>query len=337
MTESYDNLPDEVFLGQCYIDILNRNIDAQGKAHYLKELKKGKTCLSVIQTLINCGEFKQAQKTTRIYSDGHFPPPLNSPEEIEKFSSFNWNPPDIPGVILNDDAQYELLQSFIPLYDSLPFADHKQKNLRYQFVNPSYSYGDGIFLYCMIRHLNPKRIIEIGAGNSSCLILDTNELFFNGSIVCSFIEPYPEYFISLLRPDDIATIKLIPERLQDLDLTIFEQLEAQDILFIDSTHVSKLNSDVNKYVFEILPSLKKGVSVHIHDVFHPFEYPLEWLREGRSWNEQYVIRAFLQYNNAFSIKLFTTHMIKKHYSWFEEKMPKCLKSTGGSLWLEKAG
>ena len=185
--------------------------------------------------------------------------------------------------------------------------------------------------------MNPKRIIEIGAGNSSCLILDTNELFFNGSIACSFIEPYPEYFISLLRPDDIATIKLIPERLQDLDLTIFEQLEAQDILFIDSTHVSKLNSDVNKYVFEILPALNKGVVVHIHDVFHPFEYPIEWLREGRSWNEQYVIRAFLQYNKAYSIKLFTTHMIKKHYSWFEEKMPKCLKSTGGSLWLEKTG
>ena len=104
MTESYDNLPDEVFLGQCYIDILNRNIDAQGKAHYLKELKKGKSRLSVIQTLINCREFKQAQKTTRLYSDGHFFSPLNSPEEIEKFSSFNWNPPDIPGVILNDDS-----------------------------------------------------------------------------------------------------------------------------------------------------------------------------------------------------------------------------------------
>jgi predicted O-methyltransferase YrrM len=189
----------------------------------------------------------------------------------------------------------------------------------------------------MIRHLQPERIIEIGSGNSSCLMLDTNELFFKGSIACSFIEPYPEYFYSLLRPDDIAKINLIPDRLQDLDLAIFEQLEAQDILFIDSTHVSKLNSDVNKYVFEILPCLKKGVVIHIHDVFHPFEYPLEWLREGRSWNEQYVIRAFLQYNNAFSIKLFTTHMIKKHYSWFEEKMPKCLKSTGGSLWLEKTG
>jgi hypothetical protein len=168
-------------------------------------------------------------------------------------------------------------------------------------------------------------------------MLDTNELFFDGSIACSFIEPYPEYLFSLLRPDDIAKINLIPERLQNVDLAIFEQLEAHDILFIDSTHVSKLNSDVNKYVFEILPCLKKGVVIHIHDVFHPFEYPLEWLREGRSWNEQYVIRAFLQYNNAFSIKLFTTHMIKKHYAWFQEKMPRCLKSTGGSLWLEKTG
>jgi hypothetical protein len=88
-------------------------------------------------------------------------------------------------------------------------------------------------------------------------------------------------------------------------MEIFCGLEENDILFIDSTHVTKINSDVNKIIFEILPKLQKGVLIHFHDIFWPFEYPQTWIREGMFWNEAYILRAFLEYNNSFEIGRWT--------------------------------
>jgi hypothetical protein len=99
--------------------------------------------------------------------------------------------------------------------------------------------------------------------------------------------------------------------------------------------VSKLNSDVNHLLFEIFPRLKRGVFIHIHDVFFPFEYPIEWLEEGRAWNESYILRAFLQFNDHFKMRFFNTYLFEKHRAWFQEKMPRCLAQPGGSIWLEK--
>ena len=130
---------------------------------------------------------------------------------------------------------------------------------------------------------------------------------------------------------------VIAKPLQDVDLSLFDVLESGDILFVDSTHVSKVNSDVNRIVFEILPRIARGVFVHIHDVFYPFEYPLDWLREGRAWNEQYLLRAFLQFNASFTIRLFGDYVTHRHADWFSQQMPLCLKNTGGALWLERTG
>ncbi len=185
----------------------------------------------------------------------------------------------------------------------------------------------------MIRWLKPRRIIEVGSGNSSCVTLDTNEHFFNNQIACTFIEPFPAFLESLLKPTD--KINLVPSRLQEVDLRVFDALEKGDILFIDSTHVSKINSDVNRVFFEILPRLKQGVFIHIHDVFPTFEYPEEWVREGRIWNEQYVLRAFLQCNDHFRIRLFCGLLVDYHRAWFEKKMPLVLANPGGALWIEK--
>jgi hypothetical protein len=118
-------------------------------------------------------------------------------------------------------------------------------------------------------------------------------------------------------------------------LDVFESLEKNDILFIDSTHVSRVDSDVNRALFEILPRLKSGVFVHFHDVFFPFEYPRQWVFEGRAWNELYMLRAFLQYNKGFNVVLMNTFMEHFHESFFRENMPLCLKNRGGSIWLEK--
>lgn len=190
-------------------------------------------------------------------------------------------------------------------------------------------------LYSMIRHFRPKRIIEVGSGYSSCATLDTNESFFGNAISCTFIEPYTDLLNSLIREEDKSRINIIPKRLEDVDEEIFTSLEENDILFIDSTHVSKINSDVNYLFFRILPLLRKGVIIHIHDIFYPFEYPKEWIYEGRAWNELYLLRAFLQYNDAYSILMFNSYISQFHPDMMAQEMPLFMRDSGSSFWMMK--
>ncbi len=206
---------------------------------------------------------------------------------------------------------------------------------RYYFENPSYSYSDGIFLHCMLRHLRPQRLIEAGSGFTSALTLDTNEFWLDRRLQCTFIEPYPQLLRSLLKTEDFASVQIISSPLQEVPLGAFASLQANDVLFIDSTHVSKIDSDVNYLFFEILPLLQPGVYVHFHDIFYPFRYPESWILEGRGWNEAYLLRAFLQFNSDFEIVLFNTFLETCHRDWFEKNMPLCLKDPGGSIWLRR--
>lgn len=268
---------------------------------------------------------------------GHFYSPIPALDEIRRDDAaiFKSVPATIAGLDLHEAEQLDLLNQFVAYYDAMPFQAEKRDGLRYYFENPAYSYSDAILLHCMIRYLKPRRIIEIGSGFSSCMTLDTNELCFDGSIETVFIEPYPELLLSLIKDADKRSIKILSSRLQDVDPAHFAALRANDILFVDSTHVTKVNSDVNRIFFEILPSLAPGVHVHFHDVFFPFEYPREWVYEGRAWNEAYLLRAFLQYNSAFQVVLMNTFMEQFHESFFQQKMPLCLKNRGGSIWLRK--
>jgi hypothetical protein len=276
-------------------------------------------------------------KSFGIAPPGHFYSPIASLAEVTKDEAiiFGPLPRTIAGIELREAEQMALLDTFADFYATQPFYAQKTEGLRYWFENPAYSYSDAIMLHCMIRHLRPRRIIEIGSGHSSCVTLDTNERFFGDSIATTFIEPYPELLLSLVTPRDRERIKLIPMRLQDVPLSEFEALESGDILFVDSTHVSKVGSDVNRLFFDVLPALRAGVHVHIHDVFYPFEYPKEWIYGGRSWSELYLLRAFLQYNEAFRIVLMNTFLEHFHEAFFRERMPLCLENLGGSIWLRK--
>ena len=173
----------------------------------------------------------------------------------------------------------------------------------------------------------------MGSGWSSAVTLDTNEFYLNNAMEVSFIEPYPDTLNKILKKEDTYEIKKCG--LEDVDLSYFEQLEKGDILFIDSTHVSKIGSDVNYLLFEILPRLKKGVYIHFHDIFYPFEYPYEWIKkEGWIWNELYMLRTFLMNNKDYKIMFFFDYLAKKH----PEKIRECLNMhnpSGGSIWIEK--
>jgi predicted O-methyltransferase YrrM len=278
------------------------------------------------------------QSTGRFwFPSGHFYSPIPALEEVRKREEkifFNI-PKEILGIDLNVKRQLQLLQSFKNYYDEMPFGFDKKDGLRFFFKNPSYSLSDAIFLYCMIRHTKPKRIIEIGSGYSSCIILDTNELFFDNSIKCTFIDPYPQLLLSLIKDTDLTRAEIIEQSLQDVEGDIFSELSDSDILFIDSTHVSKIDSDVNHIFFEILPRLNYGAYIHFHDIFYPFEYPKEWVYEGLAWNEAYLLRAFLQYNSEFRIQFFNTYLDGFYNDTFSDRMPTPFKYVGASIWLRK--
>lgn len=271
------------------------------------------------------------------FPPGHFYSPVVSIDEIRRDEQrvFNASSTSLGGIDLNEAAQLELLGHFEAIYPSVDFPSKKSESHRYCYDNPAYSYSDAIMLHCMMRHFRPRRIIEVGSGYSSCAILDTRERHLAGKVELTFIEPYPELLLSLIRPSDRESIEIVPKRLQDVPVEKFRSLQSGDFLFIDSTHVSKTGSDVNYLFFDVLPALNAGVHIHIHDVFYPFEYPKEWVLGGRSWNEQYVLRAFLQFNNAFSISMMNTYLERFHEQRFASKMPLCLKNPAGSIWIRK--
>ena len=162
----------------------------------------------------------------------------------------------------------------------------------------------------------------------------------------SMVRPYPERLHSLLSDKDYNNTRILSQRLQEVPIDIFNSLEKGDILFIDSSHVSKTGSDVNMLLFEILPSLKKGVYIHFHDIFFPFEYPKNWVNEGVAWIEAYILRAFLQYNSAFEIVFFLSYLLEQHKEEVFDFLPLALESEtadislyddapGAGLWLKK--
>jgi predicted O-methyltransferase YrrM len=234
---------------------------------------------------------------------------------------------------MNTREQLLLLDNFDTYYREMPFHDKKSDNLRYYFTGGYYGYSDAFFLYSMLRYLKPKNLIEIGSGFSSCVTLDTNELFMNNELNCVFIEPFAARLKSLLKGNEKA--KIYEKRLQDIPLELFEILQEGDILFIDSTHISKLDSDVNYIIHKLLPKLHRGVYIHFHDIFFPFEYPKSNYDAGYAWNEIYMLRAFLEYNNSFKIILFNTYLQAKFKCQLETRFPLLYKNTGGSIWIQK--
>ena len=269
--------------------------------------------------------------------DGHFYSPIPDHDEVRRNEERIFRVPEhLSAIDLNIDEQLHTLEALSQYNDEMPFQPEKTDGLRYFFKNPMFGYTDGICLYGLLRHLKPKRIIEVGAGYSSCVMLDTNERFFDNSISCTLIEPNPGSILSLLKPADVNRIELLRTPLQDVDPGAFLTLSANDILFIDSTHVSKVGSDVNHLVFEVLPELRSGVYVHFHDIFYPFEYPVRWICDlGISWNEAYLLRAFLQYNQSFRIALFINYLERFHSEQFVRCLPQSIGGAGGSLWLRK--
>lgn len=242
---------------------------------------------------------------------------------------------ELPGIDLNFPRQEELLRLFLPFYPEQPFDEQPSARCRYGFANDQFGHADALFLYFVLRHARPRRVIEVGSGWSTCAMLDVDDLFLGGALEIVAIDPDPSRLRARMRPGDEARVRIVARPVQEVALETYDVLAAHDVLFIDSTHVLKTGSDVNHLLFEVLPRLAPGVWVHVHDVAHPFEYPREWVEEGRAWNEAYAWRAFLQYNAAFEIQVMNTCLEFLEPDWFRANMPLCLRNVGGSLWLRR--
>jgi tetratricopeptide (TPR) repeat protein len=293
------------------------------------------------------GERNPVKRNTKMSaSPGHFYSPIPDLDEVKARESAIFSiPRELPGIDLHEDRQLALVQTFADYYAEMPFTEDGSEGNLYQLNNAFFSYSDGLFLYCMMRHLAPRRIIEVGSGWSSALMLDVNRIFFDHRINLEFIEPHPERLLALLEKSGVGigaggAVQSGPvlhrQPVQDVPLQTFEQLRENDILFVDSSHVSKVGSDVNRIIFEVLPSLNPGVYVHFHDVFAGFEYKKNWIYGGTNLNESYVLRAFLQYNHAFEIVVFNSFLETFHSQSLAAALPLAMKKGwSGSLWLRR--
>lgn len=268
------------------------------------------------------------QNHPAMFEEGHFYSPVPSDMDIsEHLEKFDINRP-LPAINLNTEQQIQTYYLFKNYFKNFIWNDTKTENLKYFCDNGQYPRGCATSLYCFILHYKPKRIIEIGSGYSTSLVSDINKLYMDNTVEITSIEPWPTRLYETFGDNLDKEIKLIKTRLQDVSLELFDTLEENDLLIVDSTHISKLNSDVNKIIFEILPRLNKGVIVHFHDIFYPFEYPTQWIKENRAWNEDYLLRAFLMYNDKFSIEFWGTYL---NYINVEDNMP----NLGGNIFIKK--
>jgi hypothetical protein len=207
---------------------------------------------------------------------------------------------DLQAIDWNVEEQLELLGrfGFADELDALPRK--KTDELRYTYDNNGFRAGDAEFLYSLIRLEKPRRMIEIGSGNSTLMAREaveanvTEDPGYSCEHVC--IEPYEMPWLEKLG------IQVHRQPVEEVDLTLFDRLGDGDVLFIDSSHMIRPQGDVLFEVMRILPRLAPGVYVHVHDIFTPHDYPESWVRdEVRLWNEQYLLEAFLMYNREFRI------------------------------------
>ncbi len=200
--------------------------------------------------------------------------------------------------------------------------------------------GDTEFLYSMIRYKKPRIVIEVGTGGSTAIMIAAlKKNFCETQQKTKFIsiDPYPKKILSSIKKksNNFMEFSLIEKMVQDVDLSVFESLVENDILFVDSSHVFKQGSDVEFEFLSLYPILRKGVIVHIHDIFFPFDYPLKWnITNNRFWNEQYFLETFLQFNSKFEIVASLSMVSYYNNEIFSDNIKAFHKEhTPGSFWM----
>lgn len=248
----------------------------------------------------------------------HYYQPLFDDSQLKK--SLNLTR-ELPAIEINDKKQLKLLENLIYSKElkEMELDKYKQNHLDFSFQNNGgFCSGDAEFLYQIIRYFKPKRIIEIGSGFSTKIInhaIKMNKQKDGSFTNLKCIEPYEMPWL-----EDLG-VEVQRELVQNIKKSIFDELQSNDILFIDSSHIIRPQGDVLTEYLEIIPKLNKGVIVHVHDIFTPRDYLESWIKEDvRFWNEQYILEALLSNSNRYEIIAALNYL---HHSYFMELKKVC--------------
>jgi predicted O-methyltransferase YrrM len=258
-------------------------------------------------------------KSTGIYPiRDHYYQPLFNDSRLTKSLR---EPRQLPGIDWNIEQQILLLNNLVYASEliDLKLDDKSADPLEFSFNNGNFESGDAEFLYQMIRHLKPQKIIEIGSGNSTkiahkAVIRNYVETGIRAVHTC--IEPYEMPWLDDLCVD---TIRMLVEQ---CDINMFEELGENDLLFIDSSHIIRPQGDVLAEYLEIIPRLRSGVVVHIHDIFTPRDYLDEWVVEKvLFWNEQYLLEVLLGNTARYEVLAAINYLRHSNYDLLKRVCP----------------
>ncbi len=271
---------------------------------------------------------------------GHFYSPIPDLASVRERADRIFHPGglELPGVNLRLAEQYQLGLKFASAYRDDYFQEGPSDERRYGWRNDYFPFADAFYTDRFMRDVRPKRIVEVGSGWSSAAMLDVCTDWRKAGEACpqlDFVEPYPDRLKSLLWEGDDSYCTIWEREVQDVPLEIFDRLEESDLLFIDSSHVIKTGSDLWFLFFHALPRLKPGVWVFVHDITWPLEYPEEWVEEGRSWNEIYLLRAFLQYNERFAVRWLPGLALGSQLERARAETPMLVEQGGTGIWIER--
>jgi hypothetical protein len=256
---------------------------------------------------------------------GHYYSPLTT--EADGVRALSWIEDERAPVGIDIDLGETALlaEQLAPMWQDLA------QDERYR-CDTMYGLADAAVYHSMLRHFRPTQVLEVGSGFSTAVALDTIDAFdLDCRLTC--VEPNTGRLEALVRPsDDVVVIRGM---VQEVPLETFDVLGDGDFLFIDSTHVVKAGSDVVWTTLRVLPRMKAGVIVHIHDMFWPLEYQDKWLLQRRDWNEIYLIHAFLSGNADWKALLFNDEVWANHPDLVRNALPEAIGSRPGGLWLEK--
>jgi hypothetical protein len=214
-----------------------------------------------------------------------------------------------PGIDLAPERSRALLREMAAYGAECRWPEAAGAPGTYYASNDNFGFSSAAPLHALIRHFRPRRVVEVGGGYSSLISLAA--LRANGGdwrFTC--IEPYPFDWLRRAIAAEQSHAALVDAPVQKADPALFDALQANDILFIDSSHVATAGSDVNCLFHQVLPRLAPGVLVHVHDIYLPYEYPaVHFFGESKLfWNEQYLLQAFLAGNQAFEVLLPVFHV-----------------------------
>src|SRR5947207_5879732 len=190
----------------------------------------------------------------------------------------------------------------------------------------------------MVRYFKPRRIYEVGCGNST--LLAAQALLRNESDGAPpgqlfAFEPFPNANLKRGFP---GLSKLVTSRVEDVESAVFQELRENDILFLDSSHVVRIGGDVQYEFLEILPNLNPGVIVHVHDIFLPADYPRKLImQQRRFFSEQYLLQAFLAFNSKFEVLWAGSFMHLNHPDLLERAFNSYKRELRwpGSFWMRR--